>query len=487
MTTLASYYKKSLIEEGAQAYDRAALRLGIAHIGVGAFHRAHQALYLERYNRTHDDLHWGILGIGLLPGDAAFLQQLNAQNGLYSLLLVDQTQTTLLPIGAIQSTLCAAEDSASAIAAMADSTIRIISMTITEGGYLYDFETDQFMQDHVLVQQELQPEASPCTIHGYLSRVLRRRMETGAGPVTLLSCDNVPGNGRVLERALSAFITLQGDQELLGWMQANVSFPNSMVDRITPTPTAALRQTVRELTGVDDQCPVLGEPFGQWVVEDNFIAGRPALEDVGVEFTPDVEHYEQLKLRILNGTHILISLLGYLDGLTYIHETMADTTIRRLARELMDKDAHPAIAGFSDQKIEEYKELILQRFSNPAIGDSVERVCSDGFNKLKNYLMPILRHGIAQGRISPLIALAFAAYAQHLNGQNDRAQPIRVNEPRLSADERRLFSNDVSALLRLESFFGTDQSPAANQFITQTETFFHAIRSQGVRQVIERL
>ncbi|MFY0664740.1 MAG: mannitol dehydrogenase family protein [Natronospirillum sp.] len=486
MTTLTSYYKEYLIKEDA-LYDRTNMRLGIAHIGVGAFHRAHQALYLEQYNRTHDDLNWGILGIGLLPGDAEFLQQLNAQDGLYNLLLVDQTQKTLLPIGAIKKTLCAAEDSAAAIAAMADSAIRIISMTITEGGYLYDFETDQFMENHALVQRELQPGAAPCTIHGYLARVLRRRMEIGAGPVTLLSCDNVPGNGRVLERALTAFITLQDDQPLLAWMQQNVSFPNSMVDRITPTPTLALRQTVLELAGVVDHCPVLGEPFGQWVVEDNFIAGRPALEDVGVEFTSDVERYEQLKLRILNGTHIMISLLGYLDGMTFIHETLEDSSIRRLARELMDHDAHPAIAGFSDQKIDDYKELILQRFSNPAIGDSVERVCSDGFNKLKNYLMPILRDGMSRGRISPLIALAFACYARHLNGINDRGQLIRVNEPRLSEQDRQAYSENVTALLRLDSFFGDDQGAAVNEFIQQAEALYQAIKANGVRSVLDSL
>lgn len=485
MTALLDIYKKSLMDGALPAYDRNVLKVGIVHIGVGGFHRAHQALYLEKYLRAHpDDLNWGILGIGLMPNDTAFLAQLNQQQGLYTLQLVDQTQRTYYPIGVIKSTLSGSDVPAGAVAAMADPAVKIISMTITEGGYLYDFETDQFMADHPLVRHDLAPQNTPKCIHGFLARALRQRMVDGAGPVTLLSCDNVPGNGQVLQRALTAFIALTGDAALLAWLDTHVSFPNSMVDRITPMPTAALQQQVKADLGVDDLCPVLGEPFGQWVVEDHFIAGRPALETVGVEFTDAVEDYEKLKLRILNGTHILIALIGYVDGLTYIHECMEDPLILQRARELMDLDAHPAIEGFSDAAINDYKHLIVQRFSNPVTLDSVERVASDGFNKLKNYLMPILRDGMSRGRISPLISLAFACYARHLKGINDRGQAIRVNEPRLTMAERQTYSDDVEAILRLESFFGQDESASVKTFIAQTQALYEVIKSHGVRDAL---
>ncbi|MEX1057785.1 MAG: mannitol dehydrogenase family protein, partial [Natronospirillum sp.] len=328
MRTIQDAYQAEIAADSTSGYDRNQLMPAIAHIGVGGFHRAHQAWYLERYNRRltpeSTDRGWGIVGIGLLPNDGPFLQKMQEQNGLYSLTLADQDQQETTVLGSIIKVIAAADDSQRAIDQLADPAIRIISTTITEGGYLFDFESNRFIADHPLVRNDLDLNRAPQSIFGYLSRALRQRCDSAAGPVTLMSCDNVPGNGEVLQKALTAFLQLSGDQKLLQWVSQNVSFPNSMVDRKTPTPSAQLADDVAKRTGVQDKCPVLGEPFAQWVIEDDFIAGRPALESVGVEFTPHVENFEQLKLRILNGTHILVSLIGRLQGLTYIHETLAD-------------------------------------------------------------------------------------------------------------------------------------------------------------------
>ncbi|TGG94239.1 mannitol dehydrogenase family protein [Natronospirillum operosum] len=476
MTSIQAYYRQTA-NTGPEGRS---LLPGIVHVGVGAFHRAHQAWYLERLNRLHQqEVKWGISGIGLLAGDSDFLHRLEGQDCLYTLTLVDQAQRDTWAIGAITEVIAAAEDRARALARLASPDTRIISTTITEGGYLYDFETDQFIAEHPAVVHDLANPEAPQSLFGYLLLALRLRRDRNAGPVTLLSCDNVPGNGSVFRQALTAFVRLAGDEALLHWMQSNVSFPNSMVDRITPTPTAELAADVAARTEVDDACPVLGESFAQWVVEDDFIAGRPALEQVGVEFTPHVAHYERLKLRILNGTHITVSCIGRMLGLTYIHEAMEDSLLGPLARQLMDQDAHAGIGHFSDAEIDTYKDTIVHRFANPAIADSIDRVASDGFSKLKNYLMPILRDCLNRGQVSPRLALAFACYLRHLEGRNDHGEPVVINEPALSESERQHFPGRVKAFLRLPQFLGQDDSAPARAFIAETERLHDSLVARG--------
>lgn len=486
MTSIQEYYRNDVDTVPPEA--RAELT-GIAHIGVGAFHRAHQAWYLERFNQLQHDpgACWGITGIGLLPEDISFLRQMAEQECLYTLTLVDKAERETQGIGAITEVIAAAEDRARAIDCLASPLTRIISTTVTEGGYLYDFEADQFIADHPAVVHDLDNLQAPRSLFGYLYQALRQRKDQNAGPVTLLSCDNVPGNGSVFRAALTAFVRLTGDDDLLQWLQNNVSFPNSMVDRITPTPTSALTTDVAARLGVEDLCPVLGETFAQWVVEDNFIAGRPALEQVGVEFTPHVAHYERLKLRILNGTHITISCIGRMLGLTYIHEAMEHPLLGPLARELMDQDAHAGIGHFSDAEIDEYKQTIVHRFSNPAIADSIDRVASDGFSKLKNYLMPILRDCLNRGRISPRIALAFACYLRHLEGHNDLGEPVVINEPGLTESDQNYFAGRVDAFLHLPQFLGQDESVFAREFIAVTDRFYSSLVVSGTAATLRSI
>lgn len=479
MTSLQTEYSALTFDSG---YQRSALTNSIVHIGVGGFHRAHQAWYLEHYHRTTGDSTWGITGIGLLPSDSEFLAQLQNQDGLYSLTLVDQQARHTEIIGAITRVIAAADNPEQAIAALADPATRIISMTITEGGYLYDFETDRFMSDHPLVKQDLTEPDTPKSIFGYLSRALRQRMDTGSGPVTLMTCDNVPGNGRVLGDSLRAYVTLSGDTELLEWVTTHVSFPNSMVDRITPTPSPELAAEVKHQSGLTDQCPVLAETFGQWVIEDNFIAGRPQWETVGVQVTDEVEAYENLKLRILNGTHATIAMVGRLHGLTYIHETLENPVINRLARQFMDAEAQPGIEQFTTDEVNAYKEQILSRFANPGIADGVDRVASDGYSKIKNYLMPILRQCLSRGEQPVAIALAIACYLHHLTDTDNRWP---INEPQLTEQARQTLAGNAEAFLYGSSFFGDTEQPDERAFVDQVSRHLTQLDSQPVLALVE--
>lgn len=479
MTSLSTQYDSLTFDSG---YTRPRLTNGIVHIGVGGFHRAHQAWYLEHYHRTTGDSTWGITGIGLLPADREFLSRLQNQDGLYTLTLVDDAERRTDIIGAITGVIAAADEPDRAIAAMADPSTRIISMTVTEGGYLYDFETDQFMADHPLVKHDLATQDTPKSLFGYLVRALRRRMDTGTGPVTLMTCDNVPGNGRVLGDSLRAYVTLSGDTALLDWMADNVSFPNSMVDRITPTPSESLSADVKKHSGLVDQCPVLAETFGQWVIEDDFIAGRPDWEQVGVQVTDEVEAYENLKLRILNGTHATIAMVGRLHGLTYIHETLDNPVINRLARHFMDREAQPGIEQFSENAINAYKHQILTRFANPGIADGVDRVASDGYSKIKNYLMPILRQCLARGEQPIAIALAIAGYLHHLTDTQNRWP---INEPQLTDDARQTLAGNAEAFLYSPSFFGDTQQPEERAFVDCVSRYLEALKHQPVLALVE--
>ena len=487
MTLLSAFYRAETETARAAGYQRDQLTPGIVHIGVGGFHRAHLARYQELYNRMNPHSGWSITGIGLLPSDVSALHKLNAQKGLYSLIEADKDGMSVLPIGAIGRLIAAAEEPQAAIEAMAAKETRIISTTITEGGYLYDFERHRFMSEHSLVEHDLASPEQPASLFGYLRLALTERKEKGHGPVTLMSCDNVPGNGEVFRDALLAFLNLAGDLELVDWVAENVRFPNSMVDRITPIPPTDLVQRLKAISGVEDECPVLAEPFTQWVLEDDFIAGRPAWESVGATFTDDVERFEQLKIRLLNGTHVLIAQLGYRMGVATIHELMADPLIEWLVDGFMSEDAQPTINGFSNEEIDQYKNTIKERFSNPAVADGVPRVATDGYSRLKNFLMPIVRFHLDQGRVPVRLALPFACFLKKLEEVNENGEPIALNEPALSQVQHQKMLNDRHALLKDPSYFGDEQSADVDAFKAEVQRFYHELAEQSVSDILETL
>ena len=324
-------------------YDRATITAGIVHIGVGGFHRAHQAMYLDKLMTDGKAMDWGICGVGVLPSDARMKQVMDAQDCLYTLVLKapDGTWEPRV-IGSIVEYLLSPDDPEAVIERMTDPAIRIVSLTVTEGGYNVDAVTGEFNAQNPAVVADLAPGATPGTTFGLVVEALARRRARGSAPFTVMSCDNIQGNGHVAQRMFTAFARLR-DPELGQWISDNVSFPNSMVDRITPATTDEDRAQVADRYGVLDGWPVVCEPFTQWVLEDAFPLGRPPVEQVGVQVVADVEPYELMKLRLLNASHQGLCYFGHLAGYRLVHEVCQDPLFARFLLDYMDREATPTL------------------------------------------------------------------------------------------------------------------------------------------------
>lgn len=481
---LARQYQQELEHQDIKPVRGDADTRCIVHIGVGGFHRAHLAWYQERLNRLDPLQAWSIIGVGLLPGDVPGLAALQAQQCLYTLTEADQFGESLITIAAIREVIAAAEEPESALAAMAAPTTRIISTTVTEGGYLYDFERGTFREDHPQVQQDIAHPDQPTGLFGYLRKALHRRRVDQSGPVALMSCDNVPGNGDVFKASFLAFLYVASDHELTEWVCANVSFPNAMVDRITPTPPSDLVRRVANVHKVDDKCPLITEPFAQWVLEDNFVAGRPAWERVGAEFTRRVEAFENLKIRLLNATHTTIAQVGLRMGVQYIHELMEHPGVSTLAQRYMEDWAAPTLAGFESAEIDDYAKTLQRRFSNPAVRDSVERVATDGFSRIKNFLVPVVRFHLARGEIPLLLALPFACWLLKLQGRDENDQELPVLEPALSSEEKNLFRMNPEAWLRTPMMFGQSTDEPTEKFLSEVLRLWKVLPEKKLSEVL---
>jgi len=468
-------------------YPRREVKAGIAHIGVGGFHRAHQARYLDDYMATGGELCWGICGIGIRPADKSFLEAMSDQKGLYTLTEKDDEVTRDRVIGSLVKVIYAPENPLAAIDTMADPDIRIISTTITEGGYLYDYEQQRFFHDHLDVQHDLKHRAQPRTVYGYLWQVLEARSLMGAyGAITLLSCDNVPHNGDVFRKALLSFLEL-ADTALCAWVQDHVSFPNSMVDRITPAPSEADQHAVLDRHGVIDRCTVGAETFIQWVIEDNFIAGRPALETVGVQFTADVSPYETAKLRLLNASHLMMGFIGYLAGYARVNEAISDPLILQLVKEYMALDASPTLTSTADMPLDIYQVQLVERFGNSKIADQQQRICSDGYTKLKNYAMPVLTDVMNAGGDTRRLSLLFACFLKYLDGVNDAGEPMPIIEFNLSQEQLESSSLDRLQLLKVDSLFGKQPGDRHAQFLDEVSAHLSGINTLGAYAHLKRL
>ncbi|MBS68011.1 MAG: mannitol dehydrogenase [Pseudomonas sp.] len=439
-------------------YRLAEVTSGIAHIGVGGFHRAHQAAYTDALMNTGEGLEWGICGIGTRAEERAMRDALAAQDYLYTLVeLDDRPDTEVRVIGSIRDMLLVGEDGSEAVVArLADPAIRIVSLTITEGGYCLDDSTGQFNAQLPQIQHDLQNPRSPISVFGLLCAALAKRRGHGVGPFTVMSCDNLPHNGDVTRRATLAFASLV-DPDLARWIERNVSFPNAMVDRITPMTSTAHRQDLERQHGLDDAWPVVCEPFVQWVVEDRFVAGRPAWEKVGVQFTDDVSPYEEMKIKLLNGSHLALTYLGYLRGYRFVHETMADPLFVEYIRRYMDEDVTPQLAAVPGIDLARYKQTLIERFSNRAIADQLERVCSDGSSKFPKFTVPTINRLIADNTALDRAALVVAAWALYLRGVDENGEQYRIPDPRADFCQSLVAEDDGLAerLLGREEIFGT--------------------------------
>jgi mannitol 2-dehydrogenase len=411
------------------AYDRSNLRPGIVHIGLGNFHRAHMAVYLDDLFAMGLSQDWAILGAGVREGDARMRDALMTQDCLSTVIELDPAGKSARRIGAMTGFIEVQPDNAALIAAMAKPEIRIVSLTVTEGGYFIDPATGEF--DPTAPEIAADAANPHRTAFGAIIAALKLRRAAGVQPFTVMSCDNLPGNGHVTEAAVVGLARLS-DPALADWIKANVAFPNGMVDRITPG-TGPRERAMAASFGIDDPVPVTCEPFRQWVLEDNFPAGRPELEAVGVTFTPHVHAYEAMKIRILNGGHATIAYPGGLLDIEYVHEAMAHPLILGFLNKLETTEIIPTIAPVPNTDLTEYYAKIVERFSNPEVADTERRLCLDGSNRQPKFIVPPLRDALALGQKAEGLALVSALWCRYCAGVSDKGTAIAPNDPNWDA------------------------------------------------------
>ncbi|MCU1529635.1 MAG: mannitol dehydrogenase [Frondihabitans sp.] len=407
-------------------YDRTALSTGIVHFGLGNFHRAHQAMFLDRLMREGKALDWAICGVGVMPVDQKMRDVLRQQDELYTLVL-KHPDGTLEPrvIGSIREYLYAPDDPEAVLAKLADPATRIVELTVTEGGYNIDRVTGDFDLTAPAIVHDLEDSAVPTTVFGLVVEGLRLRRDAGVTPFTVMSCDNIQGNGHVARQTFGAFARAK-DPALAEWIDAHVHFPNSMVDRITPVTTDADRVLVAERFGIDDEWPVMAEPFVQWVLEDSFTLGRPPYEDVGVQVVDDVMPYELMKLRLLNASHQALTYFGYLSGHRYAHEAATDPLIVELLKRYMDEEATPTLSPVPGIDLTAYKAELLVRFANPEIRDTLARLCQDSSDRIPKWLLPVVEWNLANEGQVTLSAAVVASWARYAEGVDEEGEPISV-------------------------------------------------------------
>jgi mannitol 2-dehydrogenase len=408
-------------------YARADLTAGIVHFGVGNFHRAHLAVYLDdlfNMGMNHD---WAIIGAGVMPFDEQMCEKLSSQDYL-STVVEQSANVSAARVTGPMIDFIPPSERARLLATLADPAIRIVSLTVTEGGYMINPATGAFDPAHPALQRDAANPDDPTSVFGLILHGLRARKAKGIAPYTVMSCDNLPHNGVVTRNAVSGLARLL-DADFAGWIEANVAFPNAMVDRITPATTDRERALTREMFGIDDNWPVFCEDFIQWVVEDRFTAGRPAFEKAGAQFVPDVTPYEYMKIRILNGGHAVIAYPGGLLDVHYVHEAMQHPLIQGFFEKVEQEEIIPTVPPVPNTNIQDYYKLIERRFSNPKIGDTERRLCLDGSNRQPKFIVPVIADNIAAGRSITGLALESALWCRYCAGTTDSDKVIEPNDP----------------------------------------------------------
>lgn len=472
----------------AYNYNREQVKPGILHIGVGNFHRAHEEYYTNLLLENPDQQNWGICGAMLLPSDEHLYHALKNQANEYTLTVCGRDgKDEAYRIGSLIELIWGIENPEAVIAKIADKNIRIITLTITEGGYNIEKATGEFMLEDELIKHDLQNPQTPKTTFGFIAEGLRRRKAAGNGAVTILSCDNLQHNGNTARKAFTSFIEAQ-DKELAAWMSENVTFPNSMVDRITPATRPEDIARLNAKNGTSDGAPVYCEDFIQWVIEDNFVAGRPAWEKVGVEFTDDVTAYENMKLSLLNASHTLLSYPSFLSGYRKVDDAMHDERIAKFVRTFMDVDITPYVPAPGNTDLELYKQTLIERFGNRSVSDQVARLCFDGISKFPVYIMPNLIKMIRDHADLTRLAYLFAAYRHYLKYKtDDNGVAFEVAEPWMtSEDEALIASNDPMDFLALSPFQSTDLK-VADEFVHLYLQMVDAIKEKGAMPVLESI
>jgi mannitol 2-dehydrogenase len=465
------------------AYDRSRLTPGIVHIGLGNFHRAHMAVYLDDLFAQGEGHDWAILGAGVREGDARMREALLAQDCLSTVIELDPSGRRARRVGAMIGFLPVEPGNGALIAAMARPEIRIVSLTVTEGGYFIDPATGLFDPAAAEIRADAARPDHPGTAFGAILAALRRRRDAGIPPFTVLSCDNLPGNGKVTKAAVVGLARLS-DPAFAEWIAANVAFPNGMVDRITPATGPREREMARAF-GLDDPVPVTCEPFRQWVVEDHFPAGRPALEKAGVTFTPHVHAFEAMKIRILNGGHATIAYPAGLMDIEYVHEAMANPLIRAFLDRVERDEIIPYVPEVPGTDLDSYYRTVRGRFANPEVADTVRRLCLDGSNRQPKFILPSLRAALAAGGGIDGLALVSALWCRYCYGESDSGRTIAPNDPNwdsLTVLSRRARRKPLE-WLGMTAVYGDLGSNA--RFSALFATYLDRLWSRGTRDVVQ--
>lgn len=485
MTTKLSAATLGAITTAAvPAYDRSALSPGIVHFGVGNFHRAHQAVYLDDLMALGEAQDWAIIGAGVREADEAMRQKLKAQDWLTTVVEQEADASTARITGVMIDHLKPG-DTEAIIAQLADPAIRIVSLTITEGGYYIDPASQKFDVGHPDIVHDAANPDRPRTVFGLILAGLERRREAGIVPFTVMSCDNIPGNGNVTLDAIS-LLALARDPSLSAWVRANVAFPNAMVDRITPATSARERELLAQAFDIEDNYPVFCESFRQWVLEDHFPAGRPALEKVGVQFVKDVSPYEHMKIRILNGGHAAIAYPAGLLDIHYVHEAMEHPIILNFLRKIETEEIIPIVPPVPDTDLNQYYSQCEHRFANPKIGDTIRRLALDGSNRQPKFIIPSALDRVEAGLPVAGLALVSALWCRYCFGTTDSGAAIAPNDPswdRLTAQAARARENP-SAWLEMADIYGELARNTA--FATAFSNMLETLWRLGTRETLER-
>jgi fructuronate reductase len=480
-TTLTQVAQRSRVPD----YDRAKVTPGIVHLGIGAFHRAHMAVYVD--DLLAQDPSWGIIGASLRRPDTK--EALEPQDGLYTIAVRDAAGTHPRVIGSILRVMDANTEREELLSLMADPAVRIVSLTVTEKGYCHDPATGELDQKHPDIVHDLANPTTPKSAPGMLVEALARRKVAGVAPFTVMSCDNLPNNGETAKRIVTKFAALR-DAELGEWVK-QVAFPSTMVDRIVPSTTDADRAEVAGLIGAEDAWPIMTEPFTQWVIEDHFPGGRPAFEAVGAQMVKDVEPFEHMKLRMLNGSHSTMAYTGYLGGYEYIAEVMGDAAYVKLIHGLMTEEAMPTL-HMPGVDLSAYRDQLLERFRNPALKHRTWQIAMDGSQKLPQRLLGTIRDRLKAGQGIERLALGVAAWMRYVTGVNEDGSDIDVRDPHAlkmhaiaagaGDDPEALFEG----LVALTEVFGTDLAGNA-VFRAAVVGHLESLYDEGARATVSKV
>jgi|TARA_B100001057_G_scaffold71241_2_gene65424 mannitol 2-dehydrogenase len=464
-------------------YDRNTLTPGIVHLSVGNFHRGHMAVYLDELFEQGEDLDWAVVGAGLRSSAVEMRETLKAQDYLTTVVELAPTAVSAHIVSSMVDFL--PSDPNIIYDTLCDRQIRIVSMTITESGYYIDAATGEFAADHPEMVRDAKSPDSPVSLFGVIVKALKTRRDAGIDPFTILSCDNLPGNGNLTRQTVFGLACL-GDPELAHWIAANVSFPNSMVDRIVPATTDRERRLVEDHFGIIDDLPVICEPFRQWVVEDHFPSGRPNLEKVGVEFVTDVSGYELMKLRILNAAHASMCYPALLLGHHFVHDAMADPDILQWLKTLLSQEAIPTLKPLPDVDYYQYLDKVLERFSNTEIGDTISRIAEEGSERQPKFILPAVLDALDAGKSVDGFALEIALWCRYCLGEDEQGKLINVKD--LKASD--LLKYSKASKTQSDAFLGNiDVFGSLGENSLFSEPFCYwlkYIHGQGVRAAIRK-